>query len=58
MIQSLRDEWRCASTIHGAQCVMTCGTSGMQKWSADSWDCQLLVIHHLADSCVCLCCTF
>ena len=58
VIQSLRDEWRCASITPGAQCVMTCGTSGMQKWSADSLDCQLVVIHHFVDSCVCLCCTF
>ena len=27
--------------------MISSGTSEMQKWSADSWDCQLLVIHHL-----------
>ena len=58
MIQSLRDGWRYASITPGAQCVMTPGISEMQKWSAGNWDCQLLVTHHLADSCISLCCTF
>ena len=53
MIQSWRDGWRCASITPGAQCVMTPGISGMQKWSADSLNCQLVVIHHLAYSCIC-----
>ena len=36
--QNWKDEWRCASTTPGAQCVMTSGTSGMPVWSADSWN--------------------
>ena len=47
MAQRWRDEWRCASTIPGVQCVMTCGISGMPVLSADSWDCPLLVSHQL-----------
>ena len=43
MIQNWRDEWRCASTMSGVQCVMTPGTAEMPVWSADSWVCPLLV---------------
>ena len=42
-IYQQRDVWRCASTMSGAQCVMTCGMTEMHVWSADSWDCLLLV---------------
>ena len=36
MAQSWRDGWRCASTIPGVQCVMTCGIEGMHVWFADN----------------------
>ena len=42
-IYQQRDEWRCASTIPGVLCVMTSGTTVMPVWSADSWDCPVLV---------------
>ena len=34
----LEGVWRSATTISGAQCVMTSGMLLMLKWSADSWD--------------------
>ena len=43
MPQSWRDEWRCASTTRGAQCVMISGMTGMHVWSVDSWDCPVQV---------------
>ena len=43
MAQNWRDEWRCASTIPGVQCVMTCGMTEMHMWSADSWGCPVQV---------------
>ncbi len=30
--------WKSATTMSGAQCVMTYGALLMPKWSADSWD--------------------
>jgi hypothetical protein len=32
------DVWRSATTMSGAQCVMTSGVLLMLKWHADSWD--------------------
>ena len=43
MRQGWRAVWRCASTIPGAQCVMTSGTSEMQRWSAGNSIYQLPV---------------
>ena len=37
------DVWRYATTMSGAQCVMTSGVLLMLKWSADSWDSLPLV---------------
>ena len=34
----MRAEWRCATTAHMEQCVMTNGMYWMQQLSADSWD--------------------
>ena len=34
----LVDVWRSATTMSGAQCVMTSGVHLMLKWPADSWD--------------------
>ena len=34
----LVDVWRFATTMSGAQCVMTIGMLPMPKWSVDSWD--------------------
>ena len=34
----LVDVWKSATTISGAQCVMTIGMLPMLKWSVDSWD--------------------
>ena len=28
--------WRFATTMHGAQCVMICGTTMMPAWSVDN----------------------
>ena len=36
--------WRCATTVSGAQCVMTTGGPMMLKWHADSLDSLLMVI--------------
>ena len=44
------DEWKSTTMGHGAQCVMTTGTSGTVMWRVDSWALQLLLrcIHMLA----------
>jgi len=39
----LRDVWRSATGMSGAQCVTTSGALLMLKWPADSWDSQALV---------------
>ena len=39
----MRAEWRCATTAHMEQCVMTNGMYWMQQLSADSWDTTLQV---------------
>lgn len=39
---NMRDEWRCASTIPGGQCVITTGVTLMLQWSVSSWDMLLL----------------
>jgi hypothetical protein len=33
-----KDVWRSATTMSGAQCVMTSGVLLMLKWPVDSWD--------------------
>ena len=33
-----RVEWRFATTMPGALCVMTSGGTPMPVWSVDSWD--------------------
>ena len=45
---SMRVEWRCASMLHGEQCVMTFGTTLMLLWSAGSWDMLILEVNLLA----------
>ena len=35
---SLKVEWRCATMVSGAQCVMMAGTLQMPEWCADNWD--------------------
>ena len=30
--------WRCAITMHMAQCVMTSGMSWRPEWSVHNWD--------------------
>ena len=37
----LEDVWRSATTMSGAQCVMTYGGHLMPKLLADSWDSQV-----------------
>ncbi len=39
----LVDGWKSATTMSGAQCVMTSGALWMLKWLADSWDCPVQV---------------
>ena len=34
----LREEWKCATTTSGGQCVMTHGATLMPMWHVDSWD--------------------
>ena len=33
-----RVEWKSATIVHGALCVMTPGVLSMQEWHADNWD--------------------
>lgn len=40
--QSLRVEWRSATTTSMAQCAMTSGMTMMPWWSAGSWDTQVI----------------
>ena len=40
----LLDEWKCATIISGAQCVMTLGMMKMHKWLAGNWDSLKLVM--------------
>ena len=39
----LVDVWRFATTMSGAQCVMTSGLKPMPKWCASSWDFKQMV---------------
>ena len=39
----LRDVWKSATAMSGAQCVMICGELRMHKLSAGSWDYHLVV---------------
>ena len=39
----MRAEWKCVTTAHMEQCVMTNGMYWMQQLSADSWDTTLQV---------------
>ena len=34
----MKVEWKSATIMHGALCVMTCGGLLMLMWSAESWD--------------------
>ena len=38
-----KDAWRSATTISGAQCVMTPGVAQTLELPADSWDCPAQV---------------
>ena len=39
VVQTLtKVEWKSATTMHGALCVMICGTHLMQEWYADNLD--------------------
>ena len=40
------DVWRSATTMSGAQCVMTCGVLLMLMWSVDSWDSVMTQVMH------------
>ena len=42
-VARLRDEWRCASTMRGGQCVMIHGMTEQQLLSVDNSDNQLKV---------------
>jgi len=40
----MKAEWRSASTMHGALCVMTPGEVQMPLWCVDNWVSQLQVL--------------
>ena len=50
-------EWKSATTIHGALCVITFGAHLMQEWCADNLDLlqQVHVQLHVPVSCCCAC---
>ena len=58
VVQTLtKVEWKSATTMHGALCVMTSGAHLMQEWYADNLD-LLQQVHkqlYVPVSCCCAC---
>ena len=47
-----QDEWRCAITMYGAQCVMIIGMLMMLEWPADNLDCRPQVSRRATYTCI------